>query len=101
MLNQLRVKYDIKSSFYCGDAAGLPKRNINNLTIPKDFSDSDLKFALNIGLKFMHRDEFVYNVQQEIEINYPINFDSIKFGKYQFNPTRGRARVSSRPNRIR
>ena len=32
----------IKSGFYCGDAAGRPK----------DFSDSDLNFAKNIGLSF-------------------------------------------------
>lgn len=49
-----------KGSFYCGDAAGLPKRKINNMVIPRDFSDSDLKFALNVGIRFMHRDEFIF-----------------------------------------
>ncbi len=37
-----------KKSFYCGDAAGRSKTSDKK----KDFSDSDLKFALNIGLPF-------------------------------------------------
>lgn len=36
------IKLDMTNSFYCGDAAGRPT----------DFSDSDYKFALNIGLSF-------------------------------------------------
>lgn len=35
----------MKESFYCGDAAGRKGP-------PKDFTDSDLKFALNLGLPF-------------------------------------------------
>jgi bifunctional polynucleotide phosphatase/kinase len=46
---------DIKSSFYCGDAAGRPKTE----TRPKkDFSDSDLKFAFNMGLPFKTPEEY-------------------------------------------
>lgn len=41
-------KIDMKESFYCGDAAGRPKTASRS----KDFSDSDIKFAHNIGLKF-------------------------------------------------
>lgn len=37
--------YDKKESFYCGDAAGRKGP-------PKDFTDTDLKFGLNIGIKF-------------------------------------------------
>ena len=37
-----------KKSFYCGDAAGRPASAGKS----KDFSDSDLKFALNIGIPF-------------------------------------------------
>jgi bifunctional polynucleotide phosphatase/kinase len=40
---------DIDLSFYCGDAAGRPKTESR----PKDFSDSDRKYAVNIGLTFM------------------------------------------------
>jgi bifunctional polynucleotide phosphatase/kinase len=43
------LEIDMKESFYCGDAAGRPK----TATRPKDFSDSDIKFAANVGLKFM------------------------------------------------
>jgi len=39
---------DMKKSFYCGDAAGRLKTD----TKPRDFSDTDRKFAINIGLPF-------------------------------------------------
>ena len=42
------IKIDKRNSFYCGDAAGRPK----TATRPKDFTDTDLKFALNNGLPF-------------------------------------------------
>ena len=47
-------KIDMPSSFYCGDAAGRPK----TATRHKDFSDTDLKFAHNIGLTFKLPEEF-------------------------------------------
>jgi bifunctional polynucleotide phosphatase/kinase len=80
------IKCNIDNSFYCGDAGGLVKRKINNLQIPKDFSDSDLKFALNIGVKFVHRDEFIYDIKQNITVNYPFKFENLKLGKYTFSP---------------
>lgn len=40
------TKIDMKKSFYCGDAAG--RKDAKH----KDFSDSDLKFALNVGIEF-------------------------------------------------
>jgi bifunctional polynucleotide phosphatase/kinase len=65
-------------SFFCGDAGGIGKRNINNQIINKDFSDSDLKFAKNLGIRFMHRDEFIFNVKHDFsKINYPLNFDHV------------------------
>lgn len=39
---------NMKKSFYCGDAAGRPK----TATTKKDFSDTDRKFAINVGLPF-------------------------------------------------
>lgn len=42
------VKIDLKQSFFCGDAAGRKK----TATRPGDFSDGDIKFALNVGVKF-------------------------------------------------
>lgn len=44
---------DMKASFYCGDAAGRPK----TATKPKDFTDTDLKFAVNVGLPFKTPEE--------------------------------------------
>ena len=36
-------KVDTRDSFFCGDAAGRMS----------DFADSDLKFAINVGLNFL------------------------------------------------
>lgn len=41
-------KLNMKKSFYCGDAAGRPKEGDRK----KDFSDTDRKFAINVGLPF-------------------------------------------------
>ncbi|CDW76414.1 bifunctional polynucleotide phosphatase kinase-like [Stylonychia lemnae] len=41
-------KIDMKKSFYCGDAAGRPKEGDRK----KDFSDTDRKFAVNLGIPF-------------------------------------------------
>lgn len=41
-------KLNMKASFYCGDAAGRPKVGDRK----KDFSDSDRKFAINVGIPF-------------------------------------------------
>ncbi len=49
LLNQKhngKTKVDIKDSFFCGDAAG--RKDAKH----KDFSDTDLKFALNVGIQF-------------------------------------------------
>jgi bifunctional polynucleotide phosphatase/kinase len=57
-----------KNSFYCGDAAGRPE----------DFSDTDLKFALNIKLTFYTPEEFFLDKKkEESKISY-INFEEIK-----------------------
>lgn len=77
------------TSFYCGDAAGLPKRKINDLEIPKDFSDSDLKFAVNLNIKFIHRDQFIFNVEKPTyNINYPVNYDKLKKVDQSFEPSK-------------
>ena len=41
------IKYDKTKTVYCGDACG--RKN--------DFSDSDMKFALNLGIKFITSEE--------------------------------------------
>lgn len=52
--NYTDKKIDIDSSFYIGDAAGREG----------DFSDSDYKFALNIGIPFYSAKDGVINKQQ-------------------------------------
>ena len=77
-----------KKSFFCGDAGGLDKRKINGINIDKDFSDTDLKFAHNLGIKFMHRDEFIYGVEYDhYDIKYPITFSNMKLRTFVFKPS--------------
>ena len=52
-------------SFYCGDAAGRPKPSPFRLklhpnAITGDFSDTDHKFALNIGIRFLTPEQFYH-----------------------------------------
>lgn len=77
---------DKERSFYCGDAGGLGARVINKDKINKDFSDSDIKFAYNVGVRFIHRDEFIYNVSHKNNISYDVNLSNIKKGRYVFKP---------------
>ena len=77
------VKYYKKTSFFCGDAGGLGKRKIYEMSIKKDFSDTDIKFSYNLGIRFMHRDEFIYNIKYEtISVKYPVDFNKILIGNY-------------------
>jgi len=63
-------KYKLKKSFYCGDACG----RIN------DFSDTDYKFALNLGIKFITPEKlFLDKETNELNANY-INFNNLNFG---------------------
>lgn len=47
-------RIDLKHSFYVGDAAGRPARQGHSA----DFSDSDLKFAINISLPFRTPEQY-------------------------------------------
>lgn len=81
------VDGDKKNSLYIGDAGGLCKRKINGVEFKKDFSDTDYKFALNLGIKFIHRDEFVFDVKNVKPVaEYPVDFKQIKSGEYTFTP---------------
>lgn len=70
------------NSFFCGDAAGRPKTH----NLPKDFSDSDYKFALNLGISFFTPEELFTNEKKdnrEKSFYYPISIDKdIHRGKY-------------------
>lgn len=66
--NLYKTKIDKKKSFYCGDAAGREKDWIKGKK--KDFSNADIKFAYNIGLRF----EIPENV---FTVNSPVKYKSI------------------------
>lgn len=82
----------IEFCFFCGDAGGIKKsRKIGTTILKKDFSDSDYKFALNLGIKFIHRDDFVFGsykldklikipTNKDITVDYSIDFTKIPIG---------------------
>ena len=78
------IKGNLKDSFFCGDAGGLFKRTVNGINLNKDFSDSDAKFAHNIGIEFIHRDHFIYGVENNYNISYPVDFSQLKEIKHKF-----------------
>ena len=54
---------DKSKSFYCGDAAGRKDGK------HKDFSDSDLKFALNVGLEFKTPENLFLGDEKKITVS--------------------------------
>merc|ERR1712187_422579 len=61
-------------SFYCGDAAGRVPPYVKK----KDFSAGDLKFALNLGIRFLTPEECFLSKSQKYETNF--DFDPRKLG---------------------
>lgn len=55
-------RIDAKGSFYVGDAAGRPERP----GAAKDFSDSDLRFSVNIGLQFRTPEQHFFEKPEEV-----------------------------------
>lgn len=64
-----KISLDLVESFYCGDAAGRPKSG----TRGKDFSDSDIKFAINAQIPFKLPEE-VFLDQKSARNEIPKNF---------------------------
>lgn len=65
-------RVDKKNSFYVGDAAGRPTRPAH----PADFSDSDLKFSINIGVPFRTPEEhFLDKMSEAVSVDNIKGFD--------------------------
>lgn len=62
------INGDKKRSFYCGDAAGRPK----TVKRKKDFSNSDLKFSKNVGIKFILPEKLFLDKDEDIPELLPI-----------------------------
>jgi len=80
IINVYINKLDVNNSFFCGDAAG---RNATQ-KYKKDFSDTDLKFALNLKIKFYTPEEIFNKTNVDdmvVHYNY-IDIANIKIGKY-------------------
>lgn len=67
-----------KNSFFCGDAAGRKSTKL----LKKDFTDTDYKFALNLGIKFYTPEQLFNKETRKINYTYPIDFNSINYGEY-------------------
>lgn len=68
---------NMKETFYCGDACG--RKN--------DFSDSDLKFALNSHMSFKTPEHVFLDEENEYpkKIEYPINFEQLNKTEIETN----------------
>nr|AEX62889.1 putative bifunctional polynucleotide phosphatase kinase [Moumouvirus Monve] len=102
MKNDLKDEFSIEKvkisnkSFFCGDAAGrispsFFKKKINPSSNKGDFSDTDRKFAINIGIDFITPEEFLLEKNDDskykLEGIIPTEFiKKYKFKKYYFEP---------------
>jgi len=94
LLDNYEFKKD--NSFYCGDAGGIfTKREVicdgNTICVSEDFSDTDIKFAANIGVNFIHRDEYLYNntynLPKIVYFEIKTTYDNNLLSATSYNPT--------------
>ncbi|OMH86270.1 Bifunctional polynucleotide phosphatase/kinase [Zancudomyces culisetae] len=88
MIHASTLYLDLDSCFYVGDAVGRPDNWRSG--VPKDFADTDLKFALNANIKIYTPEEYFENATDIPKIEIPqhpkaivqSHNDSIDLGEY-------------------
>lgn len=82
MLELNNMKINLNNCLYVGDACGREKNKFH----PKDFSDLDYKFALNIGINFKTPEEYfnIDNSKEKFNLNY-FNFNNLGNENFTIN----------------
>jgi len=89
------IKLNITKSLYIGDAANRPA-NAKSIKVNKDFSDTDLKFALNINVPFTTPEVFFKKSTFIDDNTFNINENSMKLINYNRNDDYNNALTSDK-----
>lgn len=99
------TKYNKETSYYVGDAFGRPQRIVNDIVHKKDFADTDLKFAKNLGIGYYSPENFFLKINDRkfYNITYPFDIEKKlikkrRLGKTTFKSILGNYQPFKPPN---